>query len=244
VAIFEGTSSDDSLLGGSENDSLYGYKGNDELYGLAGDDKLFGGDGNDRLYGGEGKDHLYGQNGSDTLLGGEGNDRLYGESGDDSLYGFRGNDILVGGSGNDLLNGAGVAYDSRGPQSFGTGEIDTLTGGSGKDTFQLWGGSGRAGINVYYDDLNATTAGITDYALITDFKTNEDVIQLTNVIGGVGAPPQQVSYILGASPSGLPTGTGIFIDKPSSEPNELIAILQGVSPDSLSLNGSYFSYYS
>jgi hypothetical protein len=53
---------------------------------------------------------------------------------------------------------------------------------------------------------------------------------------------QPVTYSLAASPSGLPSGTGLFIDKPGTEPNELIAILQGVSPDSLSLTASYFTY--
>ena len=49
---------------------------------------------------------------------------------------------LVGGVGDDLINGAGFAYnDTTGPQSFRRGEIDTLTGYAGQDTFQLWGGS-------------------------------------------------------------------------------------------------------
>lgn len=184
---------------------------------------------------------IKGKSSDDSLNGKSGNDSLYGQSGNDDLGGAYGNDNLVGGAGNDYLNGAGVVYDSFGPQSFGNGEIDTLTGGTGMDTFQLWGGSGRAGINVYYDS-DTTTAGISDYALITDFNPNEDVIKLTSIAeSGI---PVAVKYSLGASPSGLPKGTGLFVDKPGAEPNELIAILQNVSPNSVSLTASYFSYYS
>ncbi len=50
------------------------------------------------------------------------------------------------------------------------------------------------------------------------------------------------NYTLGSSPSGLPTGTGIYINKPDAEPDELIAILQGTSQSSLSLTDTYFSY--
>ncbi len=106
-----------------------------------------------------------------------------------------------------------------------------MTGGSGKDTFQLWGGSGRSGTNVYY----ASSAN-SDYALITDFNPNEDSISLASTADGVGT----VSYSLGATPSGIPTGTGIYMDKGGS--SELIAVLQNVSPSSLSLNNDYFIY--
>lgn len=184
---------------------------------------------------------IRGTSSDDSLNGKSGNDRLYGKSGNDNLVGAYGNDDLVGGVGNDYLNGAGVVYDSLGPQSFGQGEIDTLTGSTGMDTFPLWGGSGRAGINVYYVS-DSTTAGLSDYALITDFNPSEDVIKLTSIAGfGLSVV---VKYSLSASPSGLPKGTGLFIDKPGTEANELIAILQNVSPDSLSLTASYFSYYS
>lgn len=177
-------------------------------------------------------DSLLGKAGNDSLYGNAGNDRLNGGDGNDSLHGYKGNDTLLGGAGNDLLNGAGLAYSSTtGPQSFGDGDIDTLTGGAGKDTFQLWGASGRAGVNVDYD-----SNGASDCALITDFNPNQDVIELTKMQGF--GQTTAVKYSLGASPSGLPTGTGIYIDKNGQ--SELIAILQGVSQNSISLNGSYF----
>ncbi len=157
---------------------------------------------------------------------------MSGGNGSDFLYGYTGNDTLAGGSGDDFINGAGYAYDDfSGSQSFGDGEIDVLTGGAGKDTFQLWGGSGRSGVSVYYDASNGS-----DYALITDFNLNEDSINLTTTADGIGS----VRYSLGATPSGVPSGTGIYIDKGGT--SELIAVLQNVSPSSLSLDGKYFAY--
>ena len=211
---------------------IEGTSASDYLFGSASNEYLFGRDGDDSLFGGEGKDSLYGGNGSDSLFGQDGSDRLFGGNGSDSLFGYTGNDTLFGGSGDDLVNGAGFAFDDfTGSQNFGNGEIDVLTGGTGRDTFQLWGGSGRSGVNVYYD-----SASNSDYALITDFNINEDSIALTSTADGIG----NVSYSLGASPSGVPTGTGIYMDKGGT--SELIAVVQNIAPSSLSLDGDYFVY--
>ncbi len=214
MEIIEGTSASDYLLGSAINEHLFGR------------------DGDDSLFGGGGKDRLFGGNGSDSSFGQDGNDFLFSGNGSDSLFGYTGNDILTGGAGDDFVNGAGFAYDDfTGPQSFGDGEIDVLTGGTGRDTFQLWGGSARSGISVYYDSV-----GKNDYALITDFNLNEDYISLASTADGIG----NVNYFLGATPSGVPTGTGIYMDKGGT--SELIAVLQNVSSSSLSLDGAYFVY--
>lgn len=239
---------DDRLFGNNGNDKLFGGDGKDGLYGGIGDDILFGGAGDDSpsartedfpagLYGEAGNDTVFGGDGNDNLNGGVDNDALYGEDGRDSLVGSFGNDFLVGGAGDDSLNGAGIRGISRfDSESFGRGEIDTLTGGDGVDKFQLWEND-RFDLRVNYDDGNSTSAGLNDYALITDFNQNEDIIQLlrneTFFPQPTGTP---VNYSLGASPEGLPGGTGIFIDKAGSEPDELIAILQNVSPNSISLS--------
>jgi hypothetical protein len=57
--------------------------------------------------------------------------------------------------------------------NFGVGEVDTLLGSSGRDTFVLGDGD-----RVYYDDGDPLTKGEQDYALILDFNAREDVIQL------------------------------------------------------------------
>jgi hypothetical protein len=149
------------------------------------------------------------------IIGDLENNILEGTTENDTILGLAGNDTLNGSEGNDILQGS---------SSTTAGEIDILTGGTGSDTFVL-GTPAR----VFYDDGNNTTDGTGDYALITDFNPNVDVIQLGW---------SKDNYILGAVPEGLPEGTAIFLDKPGDEPDELIAIVQGVT--GLDLNQSYF----
>lgn len=248
-----GKAGNDALAGGLGNDSLFGQEGNDIFNGEDGNDRLIGGRGNDWLGGGDGNDQLFGEQGDDTLIGGLGedtliggngndtligkgdapnfdvpeNDRLIGGNGDDNLIGDFGSDVLMGGSGNDVLNGGSPLGSLTGDRGFG--DIDVLSGGTGTDSFILWGGNPRIGIGSYY-----TATGNSDYALITDFNQGEDVINLAS-------STQDSFYSLGASPDNLPEGTGIFLNN-QSYPPELIAVLQGVSPDQLSLDKLYFQY--
>ncbi|HAG81868.1 MAG TPA: hypothetical protein DCL61_12060, partial [Cyanobacteria bacterium UBA12227] len=109
------------------------------------------------------------------------------------------------------------------------GEIDTLTGGDGRDRF--WLGTSTA---LFYDDDNSSSSGNSDYALITDFETRQDKIQLRG---------EAEDYILKTSPISVGSSTkdiGIYFDKSSSQPDELIAIVQDVS--SLNLSSSYFVF--
>ena len=89
---------------------------------------------------GEGDDILNGGGFDDVELTGD--DRLYGGNGNDNLVGAFGNDILDGGNGDDIINGAG-GDNMFGGSSLGVGEIDTLTGGGGSDTFVLFGAAAR-----------------------------------------------------------------------------------------------------
>jgi Ca2+-binding RTX toxin-like protein len=259
----EGGNGNDTLVGGVGNDSLNGGDGNDQLFGdsndplfggfandfLGSDDTLEGGNGNDLLSGGTGIDDLYGQGDDDILIGGQGNDYLNGGDGNDQLFGHSngdvligsqgfdfGEDILEGGNGNDLLNGnadndilIGVNSSAALP-GFGD-EIDTLTGGTGADQFRLGDSA-----SVYYDDLSALTAGLNNYALITDFNSNEgDRIQLHG---------SSTDYRLDVSPTDLPTGIAIYKLAPPSTgttvEDELISVVQ--SNTNLSLDANYFSF--
>jgi len=142
------------------------------------------------------------------------------------ITGNSGNNTLTGGAGNDNINGdAGndIIYGSSGGS---VGEIDTLSGGAGVDKFIL-----ATDTQVFYDDGNTGTDGTSNYALITDFNSAEDFIQLQN---------PKTDYILTSSPTNLPTGTAIYRNKPNTEPDELIGIIQGSS--NLSIDGSYFNF--
>jgi Ca2+-binding RTX toxin-like protein len=159
---------------------------------------------------------------------------LKGKDGNDNLYGFKGNDTLIGGNGNDRLVGT---YN-------GKGEIDTLEGGAGQDTFVLHNSGANGGeVAAYNDGLISTfqnglfrpAPGLSDYALIKDFKTSEDKIELAGSAS---------NYILRQSPISVGTGTqdtAIYLNQ-GFFGNELIGVIQDVSLAQLNLSDSYFSY--
>ncbi|MCA2686159.1 MAG: VCBS repeat-containing protein, partial [Microcystis sp. M046S2] len=230
-----------------------GNTGNDTLYttdtrnvflsGEAGNDKLTGNSGNDWLIGGEG---------ADQIIAGAGDDLLYIDAQDTKIDGGDGTDIAIvttpngitldlgttklemalGNDGNDTFTNSSafsVTIDGgKGDDSIqggtGKGEIDTFTGGIGRDTFILgdktW---------IGYDDGNITSAGDNDYALITDFNLTDDIIQLN------GSSSDYLLTVSGAN-------TNLYINKPGNEPDELIAIIN--NNKALSLTASYFSYVS
>ncbi|MEA5536013.1 Calx-beta domain-containing protein [Crocosphaera sp. XPORK-15E] len=253
-----GGSGNDNLIGGNLEDTLRGGAGNDTLNGGTGIDILQGGVGDDTYIINELGDTINenANEGSDTIqasisysvetlanvenitltgtnnlnaTGNTLNNTLTGNSGNNTLTGNAGNDTLEGGTGNDSLNGGdgsdrliGVNTTAVAP---GVGEIDTLEGGTGSDRFIL-GDATKA----YYDDGNTSTNGTADYALIKDFNINEDKIQLSGA---------KSNYILANSPIAGVSGTGIFRDKPGTEPDELIAVVEGVT--GLDLNSNAFS---
>jgi Ca2+-binding RTX toxin-like protein len=178
------------INGNSGNEKIQGTNFADEIYALGGNDTVSAGDGNDYIEGGLGSDYLDGGSGIDTVsyrytnigvdvylpsgvvksrgnysgterivnienvIGGGGDDKLIGDVGANGLAGGKGDDTLIGGSGDDTLNG-GTLYDK-----------DVLTGGNGSDIFVLGDSNGA----YYYQ-----TSG---YALITDFQSGTDKIQL------------------------------------------------------------------
>jgi Ca2+-binding RTX toxin-like protein len=215
--IIGGNGNDVQLYGSTGNNKLYGGTDNDELYGVNGQNLLDGGDGNDSLFGGLGVDDLFGGLGNDSIYANASNDNLSGGDGDDQLFSQEGNDILLGGHGDDIFVGVSTTID------LGRGTIDILTGGGGFDRFIL-GAVGK----IYYDDANTATAGLNDYALITDFSSVDDIIQLSGTA---------TDYILGASVSGI-SGVGIY--RHGTTTDELIGIVQ--TTDTLSLTDTYFSY--
>lgn len=261
-----GGSGDETLNGGTENDNLFGEGGNDTLNGNDGADNLngeagndilnggfgndgfFAGEGNDQLFGNGGNDQLNGDVGNDSVDGGFGNDDVFGGTGNDTLRGNDGNDQVIGGAGKDSLYGGKGSDRLTGVDPFipelglGKGEIDTFSGGVNNDIFVLGAELPDGTKAVFYNDGNAYIAGTQDYALISDFgfagdgvTLGEDKIQLAG---------SQNSYSLGSSPSGLPSGTGIFFgDGTTGAVPELIGIVQGISLSALNLaNSAQFTF--
>ncbi|PSF38430.1 hypothetical protein C7H19_05445 [Aphanothece hegewaldii CCALA 016] len=214
------------LYSGSGNDNidLSGTIGDSQIDGREGNDRIITGSGNDSLFGATGNDSLFGGEGNDILAGGyyyefDGNDLLNGGAGNDSLYGSYGNDTLYGGTGNDILDGV----NSSNTINPGKGTKDYLYSGLGKDKIIL-----ADKYNVYYDDDDLTSDGSSDYATIFGFNPEQDTIQLR------GASSLYSLAITG-------NDTNLYLIKPGSEPDELIAIFRDIT-SGIDLSSSTFTY--
>jgi hypothetical protein len=158
--------------------------------------------------------------GNVTIHGGAGNDTIIGSDSAlvELLYGDDGNDTITGSNRSDQLFGGagddiliGVNPTIVNPSR---GRFDGFTGGAGFDTFVL-GDTAR----TYYE------AG--DYAIVLDFNPLEDKVQLNGTAS---------NYLLQVSGS----STNLYIDKPGTEPDELIGIFSNVT--GLSLTSGAFKY--
>ncbi|BCU14698.1 beta strand repeat-containing protein [Microcystis aeruginosa] len=206
-----------NLTTGSGNDvlNLSAISGNNSIIDSgSGNDSIISGLGNDRLNGSDDNDTLNGNDGQDLLEGGDGDDVLLGGAGNEQGWTGNFSGGIYGGNGNDTLQGT----------NNGTGESDYLQGGTGNDRFIL-----ADTTKTFYDDGNSTLPGDNDYATIADFNTTDDIIQLRGSSG---------DYLLSVSGS----NTKLYINKPGSEADELIAVINNQT--ALSLTASYFSYVS
>lgn len=136
--------------------------------------------------------HFNGEDGNDTLIGFTGNDFLSGFFGDDLLEGGEGNDTLLGGGGSDtLLGGAGkdrllVLYDAP----------TTMTGGAGKDVFQLGTATGSVVVTdfenkekfLFYGasigDADKVVDGATTVAGPGGYAADAELVVVTDSISG------------------------------------------------------------
>ena len=155
-----------------------------------------------------------------NITGTDFNDTLQGFAGDDTINGGAGNDSLRGNAGGDVITGVNPNLENAGAD-----EIDTLVGGDNSDRFVL-----GDNIQAFYDDGDATDEGTTSYARITDFNEAQgDIIQLHG---------SKSNYRLADSPLENISGTAVYLIKDGDEPDELIAILEGVT--GLDINSDAF----
>jgi Ca2+-binding RTX toxin-like protein len=143
-------------------------------------------------FGNQLNNHLTGNSAANYLASEEGDDFLYGEDGDDKLYGGGGNDTLYGGSGNDRLDG----YATSGTGSVST--YDSLSGGTGADTFVLGGWWG-----VSYQG--------TGFAVITDFNYSEgDKFQIKGSSDQYSLKSEDLSYGSSSLDTGIYYGSDLI----------------------------------
>ena len=185
------------------------FNNNSLVTGTNEQDRLVGGNKDQEIQGYSEDDYLNGAAGADLLRGGKGNDELIGGQGNDTLAGWNGNDILVGVDPTD----ANPGYQ----------EIDRLQGHGGKDTFVL----GDAN-TVYYNHQGTGAESWQDRAIIKDFSSAKDTIQLH----GSADNYQLVAFS---------SGTKIFYGETGTQFKELIAIVKNVNTN-LDLSGSEFTY--
>ncbi|NHZ92960.1 type I secretion C-terminal target domain-containing protein [Massilia sp. CCM 8733] len=189
--VLYGFDGNDTLLGGRGSDELNGHLGNDFADGGAGNDQLKGELGNDTLHGGAGHDTLNDYEGRDLLTGGAGVDLLYSERGGSAvLDGGDGNDALLGDGQDTFSGGAGndrITLRTRANEALATTVAD---GGDGNDLFSvsfLNQGtarvSGGAGRDVYQLERASGPAGY----VVTDFVAGPegDRIDVSRLLAGI-----------------------------------------------------------
>jgi trimeric autotransporter adhesin len=149
---------------------ILGNSGRNLINGVGGNDQLFGDYGADTLLGGGGNDDLSAEAGHDSLDGGSGNDALDGGGGNDTLAGGVGIDVLAGGAGNDVLvwDAADAVAD------------EAISGGNGKDTLRLAGGSLNL-LLIGQDAIQGIEAIDLRVATANTLKLNaQDLLDLSN----------------------------------------------------------------
>ncbi|MBF2025559.1 MAG: calcium-binding protein [Oscillatoriales cyanobacterium C42_A2020_001] len=209
------------LSGGDGDDVIIGSNNGDILEDGAGDDVVIGGTGNDTFIIGLGDNIILDNGGIDTVLSdsnftlGNAFENLAltgtaangtGNSKDNQITGNNSNNLLQGLAGNDTL--IGVDAIAANP---GATERDTLTGGIGNDVFVL---GVQNNSRVFY-----STAGVNDFALITDFSSG-DLIQIKGNLG---------NYTLRSEAHAGSSSLDTAIYFTANGANELIAVVQDVT---------------
>ena len=157
MATINGTSNDDTLVGGSSGDYIYAGGGNDVVTSAGSATVIYGGSGNDTITGDGSSNTLRGDSGNDVIIGGGSSNTLWGGTGDD--------DLTAGGSSN-------VLYGEAGDDTLDTGESgsSTLAGGAGDDVYQ---------INV----TSATNSN--QFTTFIDDSDGDDTLDLSGVVDSV-----------------------------------------------------------
>lgn len=193
--LLDGSGGDDSLMGGNGEDVLIGGAGEDTLAGMGGNDLLLGNGGNDVLAGDDGNDLLIDFSGADTIDGGLGNDTLIGIDLSDKvdatdLVALRRADLdaaLTETFGNEVNDDQIDRIFAEVLSGEPTGDADVLRGNIGNDILvgdngdTLTGGSGNDTFAAYFDPTAPA-----ERVIITDFVPADDSLQVIVEGDGTG----------------------------------------------------------
>ena len=162
MAVFTGTSGNNTLTSGSGSDSLSGLGGNDTLNGGGGNDTLNGGTGLDSMVGGTGNDKFYVADLGDSVIEAVG-------GGNDTVY-YTGNLFYLLADNVENLIGQGTYGSQLGGNSLantitGTSHDDYLVGGGGADTLIGLGGNDTYILETVSDIIIETTGAGYDTAV-------------------------------------------------------------------------------
>lgn len=194
----------EQLIGTEENDILLGGAGNDVMIGFAGDDHMDSDGGDDTIYGGAGSDFVHTGAGNDLYEGyrvghesaplATDLDEVHSGSGQDTLLADGGNVWLFGDSGNDFLSSRDTAPGQKMTSDRLLGGIgqDTLTGDAGDS---LTGGSGADSFHVY-----AESESVDAPVVVEDFDPLFDTLAIhLNYDAGLPTPSGLLSYAVDAA---------------------------------------------
>jgi Ca2+-binding RTX toxin-like protein len=156
--------------------------------------------------------NLSGNRLNNIMRDGEGDNQLFGKAGNDSLVGGNGSDWISGDAGDDIL------WGTTGDPTIDNAQIDTLTGGAGRDIFALWDAS--TGIRLPYYNL----FGEADHAVIRDFDKANDKL-------GVDLNFKRYYSLSNALPAGVSKGQSLYLDN-----TELVAVIQTSDGSALNLS--------
>lgn len=181
-----------TIVSGAGNDSITAGSGNDVITSGSGDDTVYAGEGNNRVDAGDNNDSVETGVGNDTVFGGEGNDYLWDLGGNNNIQMGAGNDAvylgswdgisMVDGMGNNSIDlGAGndlLAMDAKELEV-----ADTITGGEGIDTMELYNSTGRYDLGYVMASETQRTTSIEEF----DLRDEQIYLTLTdNLIASAG----------------------------------------------------------
>ena len=191
----DGMGGNDILLGGAGNDVMIGFAGDDHMDSDGGDDTIYGGAGSDFVHTGAGNDLYEGYRvGHESAPLATDLDEVHSGSGQDTLLADGGNVWLFGDSGNDFLSSRDTAPDQKMTSDRLLGGIgqDTLTGDAGDS---LTGGSGADSFHVY-----AESESVDAPVVVEDFDPLVDKLALhLNYDAGLSTPSGQLTYEVDAA---------------------------------------------